>query len=265
MSGIKWGMPTLVGYADMETNARLCRKLGLDFVELNMNLPMFQPESLEAAWETAKHYGIGLTLHLDENFAPADFNPRIADAHMETLRQTIRAAVRIGAPVINMHLNRGVYFSLPEEKVFLFERYSEFFLERMRLLKAVCEAEVGAGNLRICIENTNGYLDFQKEAVGLLLESDVFALTWDVGHSHGVDMDDEGFMLSRRNRLAHFHIHDAKGKKNHLPLGTGELPVDERLRLAESLNASCVVEVKTPAVLEESVCWLRQRDWMKEN
>lgn len=261
MSSIKWGMPTLVGYADMESNAQLCRRLGLDFVEINMNLPMFQPENLEAAAETAKCYGIGLTLHLDENFAPADFNPKIADAHMETLRQTIHAAVRIGAPVINMHLNRGVYFSLPGEKVYLFERYNSFFLERMRLLREMCEAEIGTHHLRICIENTDGYLEYQKEAVDLLLKSDVFALTWDVGHSHGVDLDDEGFIRDRRHRLAHFHIHDAKGKKNHLPLGTGELPVEERLHLADSLNARCVVEVKTPGALEESVCWLRKHGW----
>lgn len=52
-----------------------------------------------------------------------------------------------GGPILNMHLSGGVYFTLPEHRIFLLDAY--------------------------------------------------------------------------RERLTHFHFHDAKGKKNHLPLGAG--------------------------------------------
>ena len=46
------------------------------------------------------------------------------------------------------------------------------------------------------------------EALDLLLESPVFALTFDIGHNHGIGGRDEGIILQRRERLRHFHFHD---------------------------------------------------------
>lgn len=37
-----FGMPTLIENDTLEDNAKLCNELGLQFVELNMNLPQFQ-------------------------------------------------------------------------------------------------------------------------------------------------------------------------------------------------------------------------------
>ena len=121
---MKWGMPTLVELRNMHDNAQLCQRLGLDFVEINMNLPMFQYDMLEEAAAQAKEFGVGVTVHLDENFAPADFNPMIAEAHFRTLRETLRVAKKIDIPVVNMHMSKGVYFTLPGQKVYLFDRYN---------------------------------------------------------------------------------------------------------------------------------------------
>ena len=118
--------------------------------------------------------------------------------------------------------------------------------------------------MRICIENTNGFLPFQQEAVDLLLESPVFALTWDIGHSAGCEdgMDDAAFILARKDKLKHFHIHDAVGRKCHLALGTGETDIQAMLRLAEDCGARCVLETKTAQALRESVEWLKARELM---
>ena len=40
------GMPTLIELPDIEDCARLCRELGLQFVELSMCLPQYQTERL---------------------------------------------------------------------------------------------------------------------------------------------------------------------------------------------------------------------------
>jgi sugar phosphate isomerase/epimerase len=57
------------------------------------------------------------------------------------------------------------------------------------------------------------------------------------------------------------HIHDAVGQNNHLPLGTGEIDLDNRLLLAIKNNCRCVIEVKTVQGLQESVDWLRDSDY----
>ncbi|GFH95222.1 hypothetical protein IMSAGC003_01763 [Lachnospiraceae bacterium] len=41
------GMPTLIELPEVEDCAALCAELGLQFVELNMNMPQFQTGSLE--------------------------------------------------------------------------------------------------------------------------------------------------------------------------------------------------------------------------
>ena len=37
-----FGMPVLIELDSIESNCRLCRKLDLDFIELNMNFPEYQ-------------------------------------------------------------------------------------------------------------------------------------------------------------------------------------------------------------------------------
>lgn len=258
-----WGMPTLVEFRNMKENVQLCRRLGLDFVEINMNLPMFQHDMLEEAAVQAKKSGVGVTVHLDENFAPADFNPLIVKAHLQTLQRTLRTAKKVGIPIVNMHLSKGVYFTLPEEKVYLFERYKDDFMCRIADLRDMCEKELCGSDVRICIENTGGYLSFQKDAIDLLLESDVFSLTLDIGHLHNGKIDDGPFIFARRDRLSHFHIHDANKSGDHLALGCGEINLEEMLSMADCCRARCVVETKTADALEDSVRWLKEHGWMQ--
>ncbi|MBQ4435127.1 MAG: sugar phosphate isomerase/epimerase, partial [Clostridia bacterium] len=67
--------------------------------------------------------------------------------------------------------------------------------------------------------------------------------------------------LGHREHLIHFHIHDGTETppRNHLALGDGEIDLKERLRLAESRNARCVLETKTVDALKRSVQWLREQ------
>lgn len=41
---MQFGMPTLIEHKDLNETARLANELGLDFIELNMNLPEYQIE-----------------------------------------------------------------------------------------------------------------------------------------------------------------------------------------------------------------------------
>lgn len=183
-----YGMPTLIELSALEECAKLCSELGLDFIELNMNMPRYQIDKIDVEYfrRIAKKYNIYYTIHLDENLNVSDFNPYIANAYTKTVIQTIELAKQFGVNVLNMHLSKGVYFTMPSKKVFLFSEYKDSYNKSIVEFRKVCEAAIGDSDIKICIENCNGYEDFQKEAIELLLESKVFGLTFDVGHNHSI-------------------------------------------------------------------------------
>lgn len=259
---LEFGMPTLIENRSLEENVALCRALGLNFVELNMNLPQYQVEQLEHTEyfaELAAENGIYFTIHLDENLNIADFNHAVAEAYMQTVMRAIEVAKRLHVPVLNMHMNHGVHFTLPKRKVQLYEQYNEEYMKSWETFRVMCEERIGGEPIKICIENTDGYRDYEQKAVEYVLESDVFALTWDIGHSYSVGDKDEPFLRRHEDRLCHFHIHDGKGEKNHLTLGRGEIDLRERLEIARKHGCRCVIETKTVAALKESVRWLLDR------
>lgn len=172
------------------------------------------------------------------------------------------AAKEIGAPVLNMHMHNGIYFTLLDRKVYLFDTYRKEYMEGFARFRDLCERVAGDSGIRMCIENTDGFQDFEKEAVDYLLQSEMFGLTWDIGHSHGCGNVDEPFLMERKDRLHHFHIHDGKGSKNHQTLGTGEIDLAQRLELAKISGCRCVVETKTVEALRRSVAWLGENGYL---
>ncbi len=256
---LQFGMPTLIEIDSLEVTMQLCEELGLDFVELNMNLPQYQAERLEDVGylrQLQEKYGIGYTIHLDENLNVCDFNKAVAKAYMDTVVRAIRTAKALEVPILNMHMNHGVHFTLPDKTVQLFEQYFEEYMKTWKEFREVCERTVDGADLKICIENTDGYRRYERSAVEYLLQSDVFCLTWDIGHSHAAGNADEPFILEHQDKLRHFHIHDSLGKQDHRILGSGEIDLEQRLDMAEKCHCRCVVETKTAAALKESVQWI---------
>ncbi len=261
---MEFGMPTLIELSNLEETMSLCKELGLAFVELNMNFPQYQIEQLEKVdylKQLAEQYQLFYTIHLDENLNISDFNHGVAQAYMETVRRAIAVAKALHAPIINMHMNHGIHITLPEQKVRLFEVYKEEYLESMQQFRNMCQENIGNADIKICIENTDGFYSYEKEAIELLLESDVFALTFDIGHSHACGDLDEAFIVGKKDRLMHFHIHDGKGSQNHMLLGTGEIDLQQRLAQAQECGCRCVVETKTVEALRQSIGWLRRGNY----
>ena len=59
------------------------------------------------------------------------------------------------------------------------------------------------------------------------------------------------------DRLRHMHLHDARGRRDHLALGTGEVDWPRYLSLAEERSCRVVLETKTAAALRQSADALR--------
>ncbi len=257
---MQFGMPTLIESVSIEESAALCRQLGLSFIELNMNLPQYQADNIDAARlaDIAKSSGIYYTIHLDENFNVCDFNGKVASAYAQTAYAVIELAKKLSMPVINMHLNNGVYFTMPDRRIYLFDEYIDVFLDRLTSFRDECEKRIGDNNIIICIENSDGWdTQFSKRGIELLIESRVFGLTFDTGHSRSTGGGDEVFIMRHESRLCHMHLHDAKGAKNHLVLGTGEIDIEKQLALAKEHDLRVVLETKTIEGLKQSVRYIK--------
>ena len=299
---MQFGMPTLIENRTLEDNIRLCRKLGLQFLELNMNFPEYQIhelESIDRFYQAADEAGLYYTIHLDEKCNIADFNMLVADAYLETIRRTIEAAKRLiplrdkygyplrdgqgkplqdgqGIPswagqgvesqplVLNMHMHHGIYITLPDRKVQMYDRDFDTYMESFTRFRSLCEEWIGDSDIIITIENTDGFRSYEKNAIEYLLGSDKFGLTWDIGHSKAAGEMDVPFIMEHSGRLRHFHIHDGIAEssgqegRNHLALGDGEINIQEKLSIAEERNARCVLETKTITALEKSVEYLKE-------
>ncbi|MDL2287038.1 sugar phosphate isomerase/epimerase [Eubacteriales bacterium OttesenSCG-928-G02] len=263
---MQFGMPTLIELKGAESCAALCRELGLAFVELNMNLPEYQTDNFDVARLTqiADKYGIYYTIHLDENLNPCDFNNKVAAAYTETALQTIDIAKQLAVPILNMHLNSGVWFTLPDKKVFLFDEYEQEYIRKLTAFRDVCTVAIGNADIKICVENCGDYGDkpYIQKGLALLLESPVFVLTFDVGHNAAAEYADEPIIMEHIASLSHMHIHDASGRKSHLKLGEGDVDLLKYLDLAKEHNCRAVLEVKTVDGLRQSVNWLKERGYL---
>ncbi len=249
-----FGMPTLLERSTLEENAQLCKQLGLQFVEINMNLPQYQAACLQAGEinRLRDAYGIYFTLHLDENFYFSDFNERVSKAHLDTLADAIQLSKACDIPLINLHMWEGVYFTLPDRKEYLFDIYKAHYHARLMQLRDLSDASV-----LMAIENTGALKPFVAEGIELLLQSPHFCLTYDIGHDYCAGGGHEAFIAAHEGRWRHMHLHDALGKQNHMQLGTGELDLARYINWADACGCRVVVEVKTQKALRSSITWLR--------
>ena len=260
---LRFGMPTLIETATLEECAALCRDSGLKFIEINMNLPQFQVQTMNPDHLTAvaEEYGISYTIHLDETMNIADFNPYIRQAHIRTVVETIELAKKLRIPVLNMHMPLGVYFTLPERKVYLLGEYPEEYRKNAIEFRDACTEAIGDSGIKICIENWAGYTPWQIPVLDTLLESPAFGLTFDVGHNFCIKNQDEPVILARKESLQHMHLHDVRdGNRDHQALGTVDLDIEKCLALARERNCTVVVEAKTIAGLNASAQWLKEKD-----
>ena len=253
---VTYGIPTLIELNTVEEHCALCARLGLKFVELNTNFPAQQLHLLDAEKlrRLAENHNIFYTIHLNDEMPVADFNPTVARGYTDAVLETIAFAKAIGAKVLNMHISEGARYTRPDGVVFFYEAYREEYLQRMRDFRDTCATAIADSGIRICMENSKAYYPFQKAALDLLLESPAFSLTLDIGHNYCSGYADEEWILARRDRLAHMHIHDAKnGRNDHLPLGYGEMDIPKYLALAKDLGCTAVIEVKTLEGLGQSL------------
>lgn len=204
---------------------------------------------------------MSFTLHLPEDMDIAHPVPSVRAAWIAAAGETVAAARAIGAPVLNLHMQPGVHFSLPHSRIYAYARHEAEYLSHIDAFGSGMYAIIGDRGPLITLENTGIYdLPFVCRGVEALLAYPCFALTWDVGHDRESGWKDRAFMESHIGRIRHMHLHDGIAGRAHLPLGTGDVDWRKALRLAQQNGCRVVIEVKTLAGLRASLDLIREYD-----
>lgn len=260
---LRFGATYLLENPTVDDAVSLCVQEALHFLELNSNFPQCLLGSMRA--DRLKHlsqkHQIFYTLHLDDRFDPFDFNLHVSNAYIQTMLEGLALAKEVGIPIINMHIPRGNIVTLPSGRHYIYKEYPKEFEQNVLNFRSICEQNAG-DKTRIAIENTDGWEKYELVAIEMLLQSPVFGLTLDVGHDHATGNKDLAFFKKHKDRLLHMHLHDGWDNINHQTLGSGVIPLKERLGLAQSVNATVVVETKTKAALHQSVEYLKDNGYL---
>lgn len=256
--GFMIGMPALIEYETLEDNLNLCKKLGLDFIELNLNLPMYNDMNIKETKALLKKYDLKVSIHLSELFNPFELDNVLRKAHLHVFKRAVKTTKELDGILINMHMLPGIHFKLPGKKIYLYETYKETYLlyvkEFITLVKSL-------DIKKLCIENV-GIHDFEyiKEATDLLIASENIHLTYDIGHDITSGYRDRKYFDDNASHIKHYHIHDGTHTNNHLPLFSGDLDIDDFIKKAQSTESTYVIEVKSSTSLTESIRLLKEKE-----
>lgn len=259
---MKLGMPIMIEHSDIFECIRLAEKHQLDFIEINLSFPSYLPLNTDwnLATKIAKERGLFFTIHADEQLNPFDFNNKVSKCYCECMLETIRLAKNIGASVINMHLLKGTYVTLPDKVLFLNDIYIEKYLSKVSDFISECENEIGDSKTRIVIENVDSgpFTSFQIKALELFMDSPVFGLTFDVGHYECQKGRDRSVFEKFSNKIIHVHLHDSDGYHPHLALGDGRIEIE---KITETLpsDVTYLLEVKNMDGILRSLEYLKMK------
>ena len=247
-------MPTLVEYNDINQNVELCKHLGTNFIELNLNLPYCLPENLPAdkLLEISNKHNIFFTIHFPEEIDFASPFSSIREANLLLFQDIYHWATSFQAHLINIHLRSGVYFTLPDRKVWINDTCVEKTLKDFQKSMNSISNSVKSNFIKISFENesTNTYV---SNAFKTLLKFNNINFTWDVGHDASSGFALKSFFEEHSDRVAHMHIHDFIDSRNHKELFTGNLDVPYYFNFAKENNATIVIETKTSKTLKSSL------------
>lgn len=261
MTKIKYGMPQLLDIQEIERNIQLCEKLGLNFIELNTNLPTCQPDRINVKYlnRLKKQYGVEFTIDLPEDIDLGHFNRREREAYLKIVEESIGIADRLGVKFLNLKMNSGVHFAIPNDEIELYDAYKKEYLANIKACREAIELFLGGTGVMLSIQNT-GILNRPhiQEAVEMLLESHRFCLTWDLNQDYCHCGVDHSFILKHINRVKYVHLDDTILANQNLSSFNEEI-IDEAFHLLRENKPTILIEVRTQGALIDSVARLKEK------
>lgn len=253
---MKLGMPTLVEFTSLEENIELCERLGLDFIELNMDLPYCFPERIN--WNKVNKYkNIELTVHLSETLEIGDINEEARNKQIKLIKQQILTfKQKANITKYNIHLNKGVYFTLPDQKVYIYEKYKEDYLKSIEKSFSELSEFAVKESVSICFENVSITENILKAFKKITNYPNLY-YTLDIGHDFKNNGEAGKLFMNNLHKIKHMHIHDFDGKNDHCSLGIGEIDIKKYINFCTENNIYAVIEVKREKELKVSVDYIK--------
>ena len=253
---MKLGMPALVEYSTLSQLVELCAGLKLNFIELNMNLPynfihVLNPNELK---NITKETNIEFTMHMPDEADLGSFYESVREGYVKLFSDTIDWAKEAGVKLLNLHIIEGAKMTLPNKKVYIYEKYSgEFTNNFIKSIKTLSK-KAHESNIVLAIENSGNFgKKFIQDTLNEALKYPDIKLTWDTGHDAGSNFTDKEYLMAHQNNIAHMHLHDVIGNSDHQILFEGSLDIIELLKFAESTSIKALIEVKTEESLIKSI------------
>lgn len=82
---MNFGMPILVEFKSLEENIDLCKKLNLNFIELNLDIPYCFPKNLNSNLLKNNKF----TIHLSEKFDVGELNDSLRNFYLDEIEKII--------------------------------------------------------------------------------------------------------------------------------------------------------------------------------
>lgn len=256
------GMPALVEYSTLNQLIELCMKLKLSFIELNMNLPynFIQNLSPNELKKITKETNIKFTMHMPDEADIGSFYESVRAGYVQLFSDTIDWAKEAGVKLLNLHIMEGAKMTLPDRKVYIYDKYSEEFTENFIKSIKTLSSKAQKNNIVLSIENSSNFgKRYIQDVLDEALTYPKIKLTWDTGHDAVSNFKDRKYLLDNREHIAHMHLHDAKGSHDHQVLFEGELNIKKLLNFAQTMNIMALIEVKTEEALIKSIDNLSKR------
>ena len=242
---MKYGMPTLIEFKNIWENVEFALKHNLKFIELNMDLPY----CLAINKLNLKEYNIEFTMHLSEKLNVASLNNDLRKSYLKEAVREIKLGIKNNIKKYNLHIDSGVYFTLPNGKVFLNNEYLKVYLKNLDKSCKVLNKLALENNIEINFENTKIH-PFVNDAVKVISKYDALGFTLDIGHNE--KNGDKAYPLFKEtNKIRHIHMHDYDGDSDHLEIGKGKIDFHKYEDLLK--NNYVVIEVKEKNELINSI------------
>ncbi len=245
-------MPILVEFHSSSENIDLCKKLNLDFIELNLDIPYCFIDRLD----TNSLKNNNFTIHLSEKFDVGELNNSLRNFYLNEIEKIISFGIKYNIFKYNLHLDPGIHFSLPNKKIFIYEEYIDDYLRAYEDSCNILSKLANKYNATILFENVK-VESYTLKVIDIIAKYDNLFFTLDLGHNirYG-NLAKEKFM-EYSNKIKHIHLHDFNGSKDHQELFTGLLNVKEELNFCKQHNLDVLIEVKRKEELINSVNKLR--------
>lgn len=254
----KIGMPTLMEFSSVKENLEVAKELGLDFLELNINMLYCTPDEdfRNQLIQYQDEYNIEFTMHYYDT-VDVSSSSRHYRNYLYTAFSEIGKYLEGICKKMVLHLEPGAYMTIHSEKHYVYASDITYIDRTLNTLKTIREVLEPFG-IKVVIENVpiHPFMEGLYQTLGL----HNFEFCYDIGHD--IIYNDRLYNSFRKKyklNVTHMHMHNVKGSKDHQALDTGDLDIDRYIEYALDNDIDIVVEVKDLDNLKKSISYIKNK------